>query len=107
MEKYICPTHYQPWETVELDNVTVGMRLEVHIRAGKYAGRELYFTVKYIFTDCLDDGTLHLMKRDLVQGQAELRNRDAQQPPAYPMVEGEGAAQYSFDVPNETQLALF
>jgi hypothetical protein len=29
------------------------------------------------------------------------------QPPAYPMVEGEGAAQYSFDVPENTQLALF
>jgi|WetSurMetagenome_2_1015567.scaffolds.fasta_scaffold1671514_1 hypothetical protein len=27
--------------------------------------------------------------------------------PAYPMVAGEGAAQFSFDVPADTQLALF
>ena len=75
-EKYEAPTHYEPAETVALENVTVGMPLEVHMRTGKYTGREFYFTVKYIYTDHLDDGIFHLLKRDLVKGNAELRNRD-------------------------------
>jgi hypothetical protein len=104
--KYEAPTHYEPAETVKLDDVREGARLEVHMRTGKYAGREFYFTVKHIYSDHFSDGTFHLTKRDLVKGNAELRDRDYK-PASYPMVAGEGAPQYTFDLPSNTQLALF
>ncbi len=102
--KYAAPTHYQPFETISLDDVKPGMRLEIHMRTGTHAGKEFYFDVRNIYTDSIYDTVgLMLYKRDLVKGEAEIRNRDAQ--PL--MVEGEGAPQYTmFDLPKDTQLAL-
>ena len=74
--KYIAPLHYTPEETVNLTAVKVGMRLEVHMRTGKHAGREFYFTVCKISDDRLHDSCFELNKADLIKGMAELRNRD-------------------------------
>jgi len=40
--KYAAPTHYQPFETISLDDVKPGMRLEIHMRTGTHAGKEFY-----------------------------------------------------------------
>jgi hypothetical protein len=42
-----------------------------------------------------------------IKAARKQEKEQATQPPAYPMVEGEGAAQFTFDVPADTQLALF
>jgi len=102
--KYIAPLHYTPEETVDLAAVKVGMRLEVHMRTGKHTGREFYFTVCKISEDCLHDSCFVLNKADLIKGMAELRDRDYK--PAYSMVKGEGAGQYTFDLQKDSQLAM-
>jgi hypothetical protein len=104
--KYTAPTHYQPFETISLDDVKPGMRLEIHMRTGTHAGKEFYFDVARIYTDSLyNTAGLMIYKRDIVKGTAEIRNRDAQPSPL--MVKGEGAPQYTmFDLPKDTQLAL-
>ena len=107
------------------------------MRTGKHAGREFYFTVCKISDDRLHDSCFELNKADLIKGMAELRNRDftpslkstleaaldgkatrqdviaaidaelAADPEPFDMVEGEGAGQYTFDTPKDSQLAMF
>ena len=76
--KYTAPTHYEQYETVEIETVETGMKLEIHMRQGKHAGKEFYFDVAIVYTDHFTDTCgLTVTKRDLVKGLAEIRDRNA------------------------------